>query len=627
MNSLLPRNLRANLIAGLTLLFSNFWLATTPAATPAELIAQQVPAALKILDHYHHTQPETGNRTLHIVYWTPADREPLPQYRERLSRTLFDIRDFYLREMKRLGFGERTIRLATDKDGLLTIHVVRGLQPYAKYDVASGSAIRRECLPTLKAAGIDADRETLVIFCNMSNWDPMTKKMSQNSPYYAGGGLRSGNAWQVDSALLDPDLLTNKESLITDGQYGKISVGKYNSIFVGGVCHELGHALGLPHNKERPDEQAAFGTALMGSGNRTYGDDRRGEGRGSFLTLCEGLRLASHPFFTGSVKGIDLPANAKLSDINVTLSEDSKSFTFTGRVTADPPAYAVIGYMDPQGGSDYDATTITAVPDAEGKFTLNCAALRPGKAAMLRIVVCQANGGRINDQTLAMPYTVAADGTVDVSAYLAKNKLQALTAAIKAQNKQQAETELAQLEQSATNSPSDKAVLDIARTLTATLTAKAGPAPAANNEQSCWLSDSTWKAARVGWGQPLVNRLPNDTVAMFVGGQFFKRGLYAHAVSNYTYELGGQWQRCTGQVGVADGHDGSVVFVITGDGRELWRSKKISEGTATPFDIKVTDVKELSLIVEDAGNGNGGDWGIWLDPKLERAAGGKEQKK
>src|SRR5690606_23776384 len=102
----------------------------------------------------------------------------------------------------------------------------------------------------LQAAGIEADKETIVIFCNMSNWDPKTGTMSQNSPYYASGGLRNGTAWQVDSALLDAGLLKEKEPQLRDGQYGRISVGRYNSIFVGGVCHELGHALGLPHNQE-----------------------------------------------------------------------------------------------------------------------------------------------------------------------------------------------------------------------------------------------------------------------------------------------------------------------------------------------------------------------------------------
>ncbi len=208
--------------------------------TPQDDIAAQVPAALKIVDAYHSADPVPPRRTRHVVYWTPKDREPAPQYRERLTRVLFDIREFYLKEMTRLGFGERTINLATDDDGLLTIHLVRGTHPYARYRVESGAEIRQECLPVLKQAGIEASQETIAIFCNMSNWDPKAGTMSQNGPYYASGGLRNGTAWQIDSPLLDPGLMAKKEPLLRDGQYGKISVGRYNTIFVGGVCHELG---------------------------------------------------------------------------------------------------------------------------------------------------------------------------------------------------------------------------------------------------------------------------------------------------------------------------------------------------------------------------------------------------
>ena len=46
--------------------------------------------------------------------------------------------------MQRHGFGPRTIGLPRQADGLLRIHLVRGLHPYAEYDVDSGHAIREE---------------------------------------------------------------------------------------------------------------------------------------------------------------------------------------------------------------------------------------------------------------------------------------------------------------------------------------------------------------------------------------------------------------------------------------------------------------------------------------------------
>ncbi len=382
-------------------------------------IAPKVSAARAILDPWLAANPEPAKKKVHLVLWTPKDREPAPRYRERLSAIFVDIQKFYAREMERIGFGPRTIGLDAMDDGLLRVHLVRGSKDYTNYAVASGNAIRKECLPTLEAAGLNPAEELIVIFCNMSNWDEDKRTISQNSPYYASGSHKGGTAWQVDSPILDLDFLTEKGKNVRDGQYGNISLGRYSSIFIGGACHELGHSLGLPHNKERTDERAAFGTALMGSGNRTYGEQLRGESKGSFLTLAHALRLAAHPMFSGSAKGINLPRSAKPEQLAI--QPKGKGLEFSGRVTTasnEPPVYAVIAYMDPSGGSDYDATTTTAVPDQNGKFTLDCQALAPGKTGELRVVYLQANGqasGFLSSTPYRYPYVVAKDGAVDLA--------------------------------------------------------------------------------------------------------------------------------------------------------------------------------------------------------------------
>lgn len=397
-----------------------FHLLAQEANLAKDEIAPKVAAARAILDPWLAASPERAQRKVHLVLWTPRNREPAPRYRERLSAIFKDIQSFYASEMRRLGFGPRTIGLDMAEDGIVRVHFVRGLKDYADYSVDSGGEIRKECLPVLVAAGLKPDEETIVIFCNMSKWDPEQRTISQNSPYYASGSNRKGTAWQVDSPILDLAFLEEKGQNVQDGQYGNISLGRYSSIFIGGACHELGHALGLPHNRERADERAAFGTALMGSGNRTYGEQLRGESKGSFLTLAHGFRLAAHPMFSGSVKGMGLRASAKPTEI--TIQPRGKGFQFSGKVTGEPPVYAVIGYMDPAGGSDYDATTTTAVPDKDGRFTLDCQALAPGKAAELRVVYLQANGvasGFLSATPYRYAYKVGADGIADVSAAIA----------------------------------------------------------------------------------------------------------------------------------------------------------------------------------------------------------------
>jgi hypothetical protein len=586
-------------------------------ASPEAEIAAKVPRAKAILDAWQAKGPVRAEKTVHIVYWTPSDREPAPRHEERLGAIMEDIRDFYAREMKRLGFGPMSIRLDYTGGGKMKVHLVKSRKPYADFDVQSGGPIRNECLTTLRAAGIDPEKETIVIFCNMSNWHAATGRISQNSPYYAGGSNRQGTAWQVDSPILELGSLAKKEPRVKDGQYGDISIGRYNSIFIGGICHELGHALGLPHNRERPDEAAAFGTALMGSGNRTYGENLRGEGKGSFLTLAHGLKLASHPIFCGSVKGIDAPANAELHDVKVV--NRGKSFTYSARVTADPPPYAVLGYMDPEGGGDYDATTCTAIPDAAGDFTLEAGALAQGKAGVFRVVVVQANGAASSfagaSTPFTYPYLVAKDGNVDLSATEARLLLLPLAKASERKDAAAMATELARVEAS---KPSP-VVWNAAKVLADPAASVPGSAPVEAGGSTCPLATSSTKSAKVGWGRPVMNRLPDGDLLFSCGSRLFPGGIYAHANASHVWELGGRWRTLAGHAGLPDGRDGgSCVFVVKVDGRELWRSEKTGPGTLRSFSVPVEGAKEIELIVEDGGDGNGSDWGCWFGPVLTR---------
>ena len=62
---------------------------------------------------------------------------------------------------------------------------------------------------------------------------------------------------------------------------------------------------------------------------------------------------------------------------------------------------------------------------------------------------------------------------------------------------------------------------------------------------------------------------------------------------------------------------GSVVFSITGDGRQLYKSPLIRQSD-TPVNVKVNldGVKKLELIVEDGGDGASGDHALWIDPQI-----------
>jgi hypothetical protein len=166
---------------------------------------------------------------------------------------------------------------------------------------------------------------------------------------------------------------------------------------------------------------------------------------------------------------------------------------------------------------------------------------------------------------------------------------------------------------------------DIARKLVATLQAapKPNPADASAKIIQLPLGDSHPQTAEVGWLKPAANRIPQNgeiESPLLDSGKVYATGLYAHSPSRYVFDLGGKWKRLRGEAGLHTVHQphGSVVFVIKTDGKEVFRSRIIRGATKASYDVDVTSVKRLELIVDKAYSGNGGNWGLWLDPTLFR---------
>ncbi len=586
-------------------------LAATTASAAPEGDAEVAAAARRIIDVYQAEAPRPADRRLHVICWRAKDRDFPAAHRERLDRIMSHIQRFYGREMERLGLGRRSIRLVRDGRGRLVIHEVVGEGGFADYDTADGGRIRKECLPVLKAAGIDMDRETAMIFTNLASWDPRQLEFRHKSPYYAGGDHRSGTAYQLDSPELDVRNLTLKEPTITDGQYGRISLGKHNSIFIGGVAHELGHALGLPHCRATDRQSATHGTALMGAGNLTYAEEARGEGKGSFLTLADGLQLASHPQFSGSIKGMQEATAATLANPVATPAADGKSFAVSARIAGTPPVYALVGYLDPEGGGDYDAQTVTAAPGPDGSFRLACDAVVAGRPAALRIVACHANGGTT---IWNHSYTVATDGTVDIEPLRLGFEMEEFFATL----------DRGDLERAATIRdawPAGSRAATLAGTILAARAADrktVSPADVPADVTSLALSAATPAEAKVGWLKPAYDHLPRRNALLASAGRVFERGIYAHAASTHRYDLGGRWDRLTGFCGLPTQQGGSVVFVIRTDGREIFRSKRLGPDRLEPFDLDISGVRQLTLETGDGGDGRSADWGTWFEPQLTR---------
>ncbi|MGH7134573.1 MAG: NPCBM/NEW2 domain-containing protein [Pirellulales bacterium] len=572
---------------------------------------EQAAAAQKILYAWRKSQAKPTDRFLHVICWTPADRGFPSEFHDRLGRMLPHIREFYSKEMERHGFGKCSFNLKRRDDGQIVLIEVHGRHPANHYGKQSGGEIRHECLPALEQAGIDPDEETIAIFCNLAEWNEEELRFAHNSPYYAYGTYRHGTAWQVDSPELDTLNLSKTAPVLSDGEYGRISLGKHNSIFIGGIAHELGHALGLPHCEARPDERSR-GTALMGAGNRTYGDEIRGDGRGTFLTFAHALRLASHPQFAACLETRKNKSDSSLIDLDI--RADGTAIAVSGTIAGEPPIYGVVAYFDPEGHGDYNQTTATAVPDNNGRFSLRSDAFPWGKRGALHLVALHANGALDDESARAKmrySYRIAADGACDLRSTRTRLALAPIVVALERGDAELARRLASELD--------DKDAAAIA----AVLLDPAAPTktPAEYQGKSSIQSLTAFRAdsAAVGWARPTFNRVPEASLLLESAGDIFETGIYAHAPARYEYSLAGKWDVIQGKVGIAMGHFGSVQFEVQGDGRRLWQSPTVLADQIVPFKVDVKGVDRLELLTSPTDDGRSNDWGLWLVPRLLRS--------
>ena len=138
--------------------------------------------------------------------------------------------------------------------------------------------------------------------------------------------------------------------------------------------------------------------------------------------------------------------------------------------------------------------------------------------------------------------------------------------------------------------------------------------------QTVQLSSLDLSQIHQGWGKAMKDRSVTDT-PLSIAGIAYPRGIGTHANSTFKVRLFGKATRFHSFCGVDDNAKSgraSVIFKVVGDGKELWKSPKLTWKTpAVEVNVSLKGVKSLSLEVGDAGDGVDYDHGDWADPTIE----------
>ena len=364
-----------------------------------------------------HSNKDLEDKKLRVVYFYPADRKPIKDHRKRWNGIMTDIQNFFRTEMNRLGYKQVTISLEKE-NGILKLHEVQGIHKDANYTYKSGGKIKGEVFKALRAKGINPEEETLLIVCGLSKTDG--KKVTIYSPYYGmGANHNKGICFTADMEWLSIEgLKPDPKKIILQVKehrgFEPFTLNRFNTVYIGGTIHELGHGLSLPHNLGTKKESTR-GTALMGAGNYTYRKEWR-QGKGSFLTHSSALRLLVHPLFRGSTNQAKKPPSLRYKKLS--LSTKNGAIQINGTIDSTIPAVAMIAYNDGENkgqrgymvNNNYDATSWTSVLNPNNEFFLEVGDLRDGNH-QIRLVSVHINGAIT---TKRMHYSMK-DGVFDFS--------------------------------------------------------------------------------------------------------------------------------------------------------------------------------------------------------------------
>jgi hypothetical protein len=295
-------------------------------------------------------------RNLNVVYFIPTDVAIPVDHHRRLSEILLQAQDFFGKEMQRNGYGFKAFGLLKDDaNKRIKLIEIKGKQGKAAYPYSGGAGAVQTEIAEYKvthAGEFTSDHYLVIIpaYTYDTNGEP------GGPPFYGVGKT----CFALDYADQDIKYL---------GAGG--TLGTRATKWIGGMIHELGHGLNLPHNRQKAVSENALGMSLMWAGNSTWGISP------TFLTAADCAVLNTNQVFNNDNKNYYATVTASVQRINSTYDAGKAAIILKGKFSSSATVTDLIYFNDPNVNNegtgvnkDYNSIAWTSKPINNDSFSI-----------------------------------------------------------------------------------------------------------------------------------------------------------------------------------------------------------------------------------------------------------------
>ena len=320
----------------------------TDTTTPAPVTPVTPPST----STYTYTSDKAQN--LNVVYFIPNDVAVPVDYHRRLSEILLNAQDFFGKEMQRNGYGLKTFGLLKDDSKKrIKLIEIKGRLGKAAYPSNGGYvAVQTEIADYKSTHGSEFTSDHYLVIIPAYTYDANGEP--GGPPFYGVGKT----CFALDYADQDVKYL---------GAGG--TLGNRATKWIGGMIHELGHGLNLPHNRQKAVSENALGMSLMWAGNSTWGVSP------TFLTAADCAVLNTNQVFNNDGKFYYTPVTASVQRINGEYNAAKNAIIIKGKFKSSAVVTDVVYFNDPNVNNegtgvnkDYNSIAWTSKPISADSF-------------------------------------------------------------------------------------------------------------------------------------------------------------------------------------------------------------------------------------------------------------------